>query len=341
MRTHRVRWVQLLVFALLALLLLGTAISPAGCDNGMQPPGPFRVYTPMIAQRKEAVRVDPLPPPTTVPPGSGIWPEVTSWAYQLSGYPQGRLSQIAASNFDLVVIDLARDGSTGYFTAGEIATVKATGKVVLAYFEIGAIETYRPEWPSVPDDLKLGPVDGWPEEQYVKYWDARWWPVVQGRVDQALAAGFNGVYLDMIVTYEEIPANAAGTTRDDLARKMVALIGRIATYAKQRDPSFKIVPQNSPELRRYADYLDAVDGLGMEELYFLATDVACTASWCATNRAEAAAVAATGKLVLTIDYADRQANIDSAYQQSQAAGFVPYVSVRSLNVLRINSGWEP
>lgn len=292
--------------------------------------------------------VTPVPPGTPTPPApapmppADSWNNVESWVYQLSGYPNDQLTEIAGSNFDLAVIDLARDGSEDFFTYSEIQAVKAMGKIVLAYFEIGAIEDYRPEWPDVPTDLMLGAVDGWPDEQYVKYWDPLWWTiVVKNRIDRALAAGFDGAYLDMVVTYEEIPANIAGTNRDDLARKMVALIANISEYAKSQNPNFKVVPQNSPELYAYPGYLTAIDGLGMEELYILATDQPCTYDWCYENRANAAAIHAAGKLVLTIDYANKQTNIDTAYTQSLAAGFVPYVSVRDLDVMRINSGWEP
>ncbi len=45
--------------------------------------------------------------------------------------------------------------------------------------------------------------------------------------------------------------------------------------------------------------------------------------------------------MLSIDYANNQANISSAYTQSRAAGFVPYVSVVALDVMRINPGFEP
>ncbi|MCU0521148.1 MAG: endo alpha-1,4 polygalactosaminidase [Anaerolineae bacterium] len=269
------------------------------------------------------------------------WASVDSWVYQLTGYRNDRLDQIAATRFDLAVIDLARDGDSDFFTHSEIAALQATGKVVLAYFEIGAIEDYRPEWDEVPPDLMLGALSGWPGEQYVAYWDPRWWPIVEGRVDQALAAGFDGAYLDMIATYEEIPAYAAGTDRADLAQKMVDLIARISAYARAQDPAFKVVPQNSPELHTVVGYLGAIDGLGMEELYVLAMDEPCTQSWCLENRANAAAVHAAGKLVLTVDYATTTANIDSAYRQSLAAGFVPYVSVRALDIVRINEGWEP
>ncbi|WP_163870158.1 endo alpha-1,4 polygalactosaminidase [Myxococcus eversor] len=268
------------------------------------------------------------------------WEGVSSFTYQLTNYPQGKLDVIAASKFDLAIVELVRDGSSGYFTAAEISALKARGKQVLAYFEIGAIEEYRPEWSQVPADLKLGPVDGWPDEQYVKYWDERWWPIVQGRLDRALAAGFTGCYLDMVVTYEEIPANSAGTNRADLARKMVALISRISQYAKARNPAFKVVPQNSPELVDDPLYLPAIDGLGMEDMYW-SDDVACDMSWCAENRANAARVRAAGKLVLSTDYAVQSAHVADAYTRSRAAGFVPYVTVRALDRVTVNAGWDP
>lgn len=286
--------------------------------------------------------ITPTPTPTPEPsPEPPTWNEVGTWVYQLSDYQNDQLNQIAAANFDLAVIDLARDGSSDFFTQAEIAALQETNKLVLAYFEIGAIENYRPEWPDVPGDLKLGAVSGWAGEQYVKYWDERWWPIVQGRIDQALAAGFDGAYLDMIVTYEEIPADAAGTNRNDLASKMVDLIDRASVYAKSIDPEFKIVPQNAPELYTWPKYLPAIDGLGMEELYYLAMDRPCDKSWCIENRDNAAAIAGAGNLVLSIDYANEEANIADAYTQSLAAGFVPYVSVRNLNVMRLNSGWPP
>ena len=268
------------------------------------------------------------------------WEGVNSFTYQLTNYPQGRLDVIANSKFDLAIVDLARDGYTNWFTAAEINALKSQGKQVLAYFEIAAIEDFRPEWSQVPEDLKLGPVSGWPNEQYVKYWDERWWPVVQGRIDQALAAGFTGCYMDMVVTYEEIPANSAGTNRADLARKMVALIERISLYAKARNPAFKVMPQNSPELVDDPAYLPAIDGLGMEDMYW-SDDSPCNFGWCQENRTNAGRVRAAGKLVLSTDYASQSANIADAYTRSRAAGFVPYVSIRALNQMTVNPGWDP
>jgi cysteinyl-tRNA synthetase len=261
------------------------------------------------------------------------WDAVKSWAYQLTGYQNNHLDEIAASGYDLVVIDLTRDGSEDYFTFEEIRNIKATGKIVLAYFEIGAIENYRPEWATTPDDLKLGPVAGWPDEQYVRYWDSRWWPIVQGRIDRALAAGFDGAYLDMIVTYEEISTRAAGMDDEARAQAMVDLIAAISEYAKGRDPEFMIVPQNAPELYTRPGYLDAIDGLGIEELYFQATDEPCAAGWCAENHEAALAIKAAGKLVLTVDYATQPDNVRAAYANSRADGFVPFVTTVELDKL--------
>jgi len=269
------------------------------------------------------------------------WADVGSWVYQLTGYRDGRLDQLAASAYDLVVIDLARDGSEGYFTGEEVHALQAKGKIVLAYFEIGAIETYRPEWSQVPEELRLGEVSGWPDEHYVAYWDERWWSVVRGRLDQALRAGFDGAYLDLVNAYEEIPARAAGTDRDDLAQRMVHLLVRISSYAKAQDAGFRIVPQNAPELYLYPGYLEAIDGLGMEELTVLATDRPCDADWCKENRAAAAAVRAAGKLVIAVDYADQPSLIDLAYRSAREMGFVPYVTVVELDRVRVNAGWEP
>ncbi|HEX2145520.1 MAG TPA: hypothetical protein VHG10_13535 [Glycomyces sp.] len=40
-----------------------------------------------------------------------------------------------------------------------------------------------------------------------------------------------------------------------------------------------ILVQNSPELREFPGYVDAIDGIGIEELFFLATDEPCAEAW--------------------------------------------------------------
>jgi cysteinyl-tRNA synthetase len=271
------------------------------------------------------------------PTYSRDWGGVDSWVYQLTHYRNDELTEIAKSEFDLAVIDLARDGGSDYFSREEIEMVKESGKFVLAYFEIGAIEKYRPEWKTVPDDLKAGEVDGWPEEQYVRYWDERWWPIVKGRVDQAVKSGFDGAYLDLVTAYEEIP----GTMLDsqERANRMVNLIVRISKYAKSRNPEFKIVPQNCPELFTWSywepkpnqRYIQAIDGIGIESVFYLPHDKPAEKKWCRENRDNALAIRKAGKLVLGVDYAKKRETISTAYKKQRELGFVPYVSVIALD----------
>lgn len=265
------------------------------------------------------------------------WKEVKSWVYQLTNYRDNRLDEIAKASFDLAVIDLARDGASDYFEASEIEALAKSGKLVLAYFEVGAIEKYRPEWDLVPENLKAGKVNGWPDEQYVKYWEEGWWPIVEGRIDQALKAGFDGAYLDMITTYEEIPSS--GIDVEERAHKMVDLIARISTYAKSKNPAFKIVPQNCPELYTWSywepstneKYRNAIDGIGLESVFYIAHDKPAEASWCQENRRNASAIRASGKLVLGVDYAKKPKSIADAYQKQRELGFIPYVGVEALD----------
>jgi cysteinyl-tRNA synthetase len=254
--------------------------------------------------------------------------------YQLQGYENDRLDALAKAPQPLAVIDLARDAQNGYFTADEIATLRASGKRVLAYFEIGSIETFRPEYPGLPRDLILNRWADWPDEYFVRYWDQRWWDlVVAPRVDRALAAGFDGVYLDTPLAYEEIDLTlVSGRDRDTLAAAMVDLITRISAYAKAKRPGFWIVPQNSPELREYGSgYLAAIDGIGMEELFYLATDQPCTADFCAENLRNARALRDAGKVVLAVDYAATATNVRGACARYRTEGFAGYVAGRELD----------
>ena len=185
----------------------------------------------------------------------------------------------------------------------------------------------------VDNGLLLNQWDDWPEEYFVRYWDERWWYLaVQPRVDQALMAGFDGVYLDTPLAYEEIDLGLVpGVSRDGLAARMADLIVRISEYAKQRRPGFGVFPQNSPELRGQPGYTAAIDGIGMEELFFLATDKPCTGSCCAENLAETRALRDAGKLVLAVDYAVDRDNIRTARARYAAEGFAGCVTVRELD----------
>ncbi|HZM78659.1 MAG TPA: endo alpha-1,4 polygalactosaminidase [Candidatus Limnocylindrales bacterium] len=261
---------------------------------------------------------------------------VAGWVYQLQGYPQGRLDELARAPQPIAVIDLARDAHADYFQANEIAALRASGKKVLAYFEIGSIEDFRPEYPHViaaDPQLVLNRWPDWPNEFFVRYWEPRWWEgIVRVRVDQALSAGFDGVYLDTPLAYEEVDLSLTpGQDRETLAQAMVDLIVRVSRYAKSRDADFLIVPQNSPELRLYSGYSEAVDGIGMEELFVRATDDPCTEPYCEENLAHTRALRDAGKFVLAVDYATRTDMIRATCARYRAERFAGFVTVRALD----------
>jgi cysteinyl-tRNA synthetase len=283
-----------------------------------------------------------LPPVPGSSPVAGSSPvrlgQIRSWVYQLQAYQHDTVDALAHAPQQLAVIDLARDGGHSFFTAAEVSTVRRSGKVVLAYFEIGSIEHFRPEYPDLRDsagELIGNEWSDWPGEYFVRYWDQRWWDrVVRSRVDQAINAGFDGVYLDTALAYEELDlGRAPGQTRADLARAMVDLIVRISRYARALRPGMLVVPQNSPELRVYDGYLGAIDGVGMEELFFLAHDEPCVPSWCRENLANARALRAAGKAVLAVDYATDARNIRAACDRYAREGFAGYVTTRGLDVI--------
>jgi cysteinyl-tRNA synthetase, unknown class len=264
--------------------------------------------------------------------------QIRSWVYLLQAYQSDTVDALARAPHQLAVIDLARDGSRGFFTAAEVGTLRRSGKVVLAYFEIGSIEDFRPEYPELREsagDLIGNEWSDWPGEYFVRYWDQRWWDrVIRPRVDRAVNAGFDGMYLDTPLAYEELDlGRAPGRTRADLARAMVDLIVRISRYAKAQRPGMLVFPQNSPELRAYDGYLGAIDGVGMEELFFLAHDEPCVQSWCGDNLADARVLRAAGKAVLAVDYATTAWNVRAACDRYAVEGFAGYVTTRGLDVI--------
>lgn len=324
--------------AVTALVVTGGACGSAKKRAKTQPSPPSGGSSAAGTASEQATRSaaasDGFPTPGTSHQTPPALDRITSWVYQLQGYERGRLDALGRAPQQLAVIDLTRDGHADYFTAAEVDALRRSGKRVLAYFEIGSIENYRPEFATLPQDLRLNRWADWPEEFFVRYWDARWWDrVVRPRVDQALWAGFDGVYLDTPLAYEELDlALVPGYSRNSLAAAMVQLIVRISTYAKSRRPGFWIVPQNSPELRLHGSgYIDSIDGVGMEELFFQATDTPCRADYCQENLDHTRALRDAGKLVLAVDYAVRPENLRAACARYRAERFAGYVGVRDLD----------
>lgn len=270
---------------------------------------------------------------------------VDDFVYQLQEID---LQAIGDTAYDLVVIDYSADGSDeAAFTAAQIAALRRSpggDKIVLAYMSIGEAEDYRFYWqdgwtPGDPPWLDEENPD-WEGNYRVRYWDPAWQAIVFDYTDRLLDAGFDGAYLDLVDAY----AYYADQGRVTAAQEMADFVAAIRAYARRRDPDFLIFPQNAPELAALAPgYLDSVDGIGQEDLYYGYEDDDVMTPLEVTARLEAYLdlFRDAGKLVLTIDYADAPAHVGDAYTRSRARGYVPYVTRRDLDILMIHSGYEP
>jgi cysteinyl-tRNA synthetase len=122
------------------------------------------------------------------------------------------LTAIKNTNYDAIIIDLFYDDAA--LTASDIASLKmkANGgsRLVICYMSIGEAENYRYYWQKIwktqkPTWLKKQNPD-WPGCYLVQYWHPDWQAIIYGNdssyLKKILDAGFDGVYLDLIDSYE-------------------------------------------------------------------------------------------------------------------------------------------
>ncbi|MBI2931896.1 MAG: endo alpha-1,4 polygalactosaminidase [Planctomycetes bacterium] len=241
---------------------------------------------------------------------------------------------LGKSHFDLCIVD------ADALSPAEVARLQRSPggpKIVLAYLSIGEAENYRaywrPQWKEQPPDW-LGPENpDWPGNYKVRYWDPAWQAIVLACLERIVAAGFDGVYLDVVDAYEFWEEAAA---RERMIEWVLALAGR----AKASRPGFLIFPQNADELLEDARYLAAIDGVGREETYFMGGKRHREKQIELTERRLDRAVAA-GKKALLIEYLVDEEAIAWVHGRARRKGYAVYVADRLLDGLRITPGHEP
>lgn len=265
---------------------------------------------------------------------------VRSWTYQLQGI---NLHVLAASNYDLVVIDYSRDGTaSGAFSASEIAALKTrpegSQRLVLSYLSIGEAEDYRfywqDNWTQNRPSWLFGENPEWDGNYDVRYWDPEWQAIIFGQatsyLDQIMAAGFDGVYLDRVDAFER---------RDpqfDTARRksaMVAFVTSLAAYARARNPDFLVVPQNGEELLSDPLYRQTIDGMAKEDLLFGAEKDQQRNSL-GTLRASLELISrltAEGKPVFVSEYLSSSSDIAQARDNAATLGVLLFIGDRELD----------
>ena len=220
-----------------------------------------------------------------------------SFAYVLQAEGIGRTRQEAvrrlqACGKDWAIVDPSYDGGKdGKWTGDELQTIRAgkAGRKVLAYLSVGEAENYRSYWRREWDANRDGKPDAkapgwlcaenpdWKGNYRVRYWQEAWQSIMLQGVDDAVRQGFDGIYLDVVDAFEFFEYNPAKkdwidnrpnpetghTYRED----MVAWVLRIAARARQQKAGCLVIPQNGAQLLGQADFLAAVDAIGVEDLF--------------------------------------------------------------------------
>lgn len=259
---------------------------------------------------------------------------------------------IAASGFDMAVVDYSRDGSADLaFTAADVAMMqrKPDGerRIVLSYMSVGEAEDYRfywnPSWVKNPPKWLDAVNPDWAGNFKVRYWDPDWKRIIFGHpdayLDRIIAAGFDGVYLDIIDAYWYFQEKGRKTA----AKEMTDFVMEMAAYARARVPGFRFVPQNAEDLVVDAAYLAVIDGLGKEDAFFgwEGDGVPNPPDSTAWVMQHLNIITAAEKPVFLIEYPSAPARVAEAYAKGRKAGLITYATVRDLDRMVINPDFDP
>jgi len=217
----------------------------------------------------------------------------TSFAYVLQADSLAKtkaeaVAKLAACGRDWIVLD-ASFSTDEPWTTEDLATIRAgkVGRKVIAYLSIGEAEDYRAYWNPAWDANHDGKPDAgaptwllgqnpeWKGNYRVKYWQPAWQQIMLPNVDQIIATGFDGVYLDIVDGFETFEQDGKNfiddrvnpETGQSYRRDMVDWVKAIAARARKTNPAALVIPQNGTQLFAHADFLAAVDAVGVEDLF--------------------------------------------------------------------------
>ncbi len=130
--------------------------------------------------------------------------------------------QISKLNgYDTVVIEPEE------FTADQVAGLKKSGKTVLAYLNVGAIENYRSYYDTYKG-LILGSYDGWPDEHWINVADVNWQNfVVNTLAKKYIGMGFQGFYVDNLDVYYHFKKDVIRSGCLSILKRLKAMNGII------------------------------------------------------------------------------------------------------------------
>jgi cysteinyl-tRNA synthetase, unknown class len=263
-----------------------------------------------------------------------------TWGYQLRNLEPGPRKVIAASPYDLVVIDYARgeDRKEIPLTKDEVAEMqkKPDGgkRLIIAYLSIGETENYRyywkPEWDKQRPSWMGKENKEWKANYLAKYWEPEWQKIVYAYVDKVLAAGFDGFYFDRVDAYYYYGDDETARSR------MAKFVSELAAYARNKKPDVAIMVQNAEELLSRKEYVAAIDGIAKESLLYgiKGLDRPNPSDDIAEGKAFLSGAAKQGKAIFVVEYLQDKEHIATADKTiNKDLGFALYVGTRGLATL--------
>lgn len=196
------------------------------------------------------------------------------------------VAKLKESGRDWIVLDTTFAGETPWEQA-DLDTIRSgkAGRKVVAYLSIGEAEDYRPywqsEWVSNGKRTATAPVwlgienPDWKRNYQVKYWNADWQKLMLTTIDDTMARGFDGVYLDIVDGFETYEQGADGyqddrmnpETKQTYRRDMVDWVKAIAARARAKNPAALVIPQNGSQLVVDKDFIEVINAQGIEDLF--------------------------------------------------------------------------
>jgi len=234
------------------------------------------------------------------------------------------------TKFDIAIID--PDDSR--LTKGDLGEIHKEDKIILAYLSIGEAEDYRDYWKDGwetgnPSFIGIENPD-WEGNYKVQYWEAKWQEIILYKLGQIIDLGYDGVYLDIIDACEYYERNGV----DHAKEEMVDFVIKISETSKEKNNQFLIVPQNSEELVSNRDYLEAIDGIGREDLWFNGNKPQDKEEL-ETSLRYLQKVIDAKKFVLAISYPNVKEIKCNFIKSAKQNNFIPYIGNRELNTIEI------
>ena len=215
----------------------------------------------------------------------------TSFAYilQADSFAKTKpavVAKLKGCGRDWIVLDATFTGDTPWEQM-DLDTIRSgkAGRKVVAYLSIGEAEDYRSywqsDWASNGKRTAAAPVwlgienPEWKGNYQVKYWSADWQKLMLPAIDDAMARGFDGVYLDIVDAFQTYEQGADGClddrmnpeTKQTYRRDMVDWVKALSARARAKNPTALVIPQNGSQLVADKDFVEVISAQGIEDLF--------------------------------------------------------------------------